>query len=161
MLLLQNILYCLLFILLVKCAVRNNGLNCLYFYPKEYIEEAHKRGIADKDATMKKGKRFMIPFCIVIFVVLVMIIAIWNHVTDFKTAYLQAYLFLVVMNWFDGIVMDRLWVGHSKIWMIEGMEAVPYIKPWKLVITRRSLAMILYLIIALVVAGIVVLIGRI
>ncbi len=161
MLLLQNILYCLLFILLVKCAVRNNGLNCLYFYPKEYIEEAHKRGIADKDATMKKGKRFMIPFCIVIFVVLVMIIAIWNHVTDFKTAYLQAYLFLVVMNWFDGIVMDRLWVGHSKIWMIEGMEDVPYIKPWKLVITRRSLAMVLYLIIALVVAGIVVLIGRI
>lgn len=161
MLLLQNILYCLLFILLVKCAVRNNGLNCLYFYPKEYIEEAHKRGIADKDATMKKGKRFMIPFCIVIFVVLVMIIAIWNHVTDFKTAYLQAYLFLVVMNWFDGIVMDRLWVGHSKIWMIEGMEGVPYIKPWKLVITRRSLAMVLYLIIALVVAGIVVLIGRI
>ena len=161
MLLLQNILYCLLFILLVKCAVRNNGLNCLYFYPKEYIEEAHKRGIADKDATMKKGKRFMIPFCIVIFVVLVMIIAIWNHVTDFKTAYLQAYLFLVVMNWFDGIVMDRLWVGHSKIWMIEGMEDVSYIKPWKLVITRRSLAMVLYLIIALVVAGIVVLIGRI
>ena len=161
MLLLQNILYCLLFILLVKCAVRNNGLNCLYFYPKEYIEEAHKRGIADKDATMKKGKRFMIPFCTVIFVDLVMIIAIWNHVTDFKTAYLQAYLFLVVMNWFDGIVMDRLWVGHSKIWMIEGMEDVPYIKPWKLVITRRSLAMVLYLIIALVVAGIVVLIGRI
>lgn len=161
MLLLQNILYCLLFILLVKCAVRNNGLNCLYFYPKEYIEEAHKRGIADKDATMKKGKRFMIPFCIVIFVVLAMIIAIWNHVTDFKTAYLQAYLFLVVMNWFDGIVMDRLWVGHSKIWMIEGMEGVPYIKPWKLVIKRRSLAMVLYLIIALVVAGIVVLIGRI
>ena len=67
MLLLQNVLYCLLFILLVKCAVRDNGINCLYFYPKEYIEEAHKRGIADKDAIMKKGKRFMIPFCIIIF----------------------------------------------------------------------------------------------
>lgn len=60
---LQNVLFCLLFISLVKCAARNNGLNCLYFYPKEYIEEAHKRGLADKDATMKKGKRFMIPFC--------------------------------------------------------------------------------------------------
>ena len=43
---LQNILFCLLFISLVKCAARNNGLNCLYFYPKEYIEEAHKRGLA-------------------------------------------------------------------------------------------------------------------
>lgn len=121
-LLLQNILYCLLFILPVKCAVRNNGMNCLYFYPKEYIEEADRRGLADKDAVMKRGKRFMIPFCIFIFVVLILIIALWNHVTDFKTAYLQAYLFLVVMNWFDGIVLDRIWVAHSKVWVIEGMD---------------------------------------
>lgn len=161
MLLLQNVLYCLLFILLVKCAVRNNGMNCLYFYPKEYIEEAERRGLADKDAVMKRGKRFMIPFCIFIFVVLILIIALWNHVTDFKTAYLQAYLFLVVMNWFDGIVLDRIWVAHSKVWVIEGMDGVPYIKPWKSVLIKRGAATILYLVIALVVAGIVVLIGKI
>ena len=59
-LLLENVLYCLLFFLLVKCAVRNDGRNCLYFYPKEYIDEAQKRGIADKEATIKKGKRFMV-----------------------------------------------------------------------------------------------------
>lgn len=161
MLLLQNVLYCLLFILLVKCAVRNNGMNCLYFYPKEYIEEAERRGLADKDAVMKRGKRFMIPFCIFIFVVLILIIALWNHVTDFKTAYLQAYLFLVVMNWFDGIVLDRIWVAHSKVWVIEGMDGVPYIKTWKSVLIKRGAATILYLVIALVVAGIVVLIGKI
>lgn len=160
-LLLQNILYCLLFILPVKCAVRNNGMNCLYFYPKEYIEEADRRGLADKDAVMKRGKRFMIPFCIFIFVVLILIIALWNHVTDFKTAYLQAYLFLVVMNWFDGIVLDRIWVAHSKVWVIEGMNGVPYIKPWKSVLIKRGAATIMYLVIALVVAGIVVLIGKI
>ena len=60
----------------------------------------------------------MIPFCIIIFVVLILIISVWNQVTDFKTAYLQACLFLVVMNWFDGIVIDRLWVEHSRIWHI-------------------------------------------
>ena len=161
MLLLQLILYCLLFAFLVKCAARNSGLNCLYFYPKEYIEEAQKRGLADKDATMKKGKRFMIFFCVVIFIVLVMIIAVWNQVTDFKTAYLQAYLFLVVMNWFDGIVIDRLWVGHGKIWKIEGMEDMAYVKPWKFVLQKRGLGTVLYLVVALVVAGIVVLIGKI
>ena len=136
-------------------------MNCLYFYPKEYIEEADRRGLADKDAVMKRGKRFMIPFCIFIFVVLILIIALWNHVTDFKTAYLQAYLFLVVMNWFDGIVLDRIWVAHSKVWVIEGMDGVPYIKPWKSVLTKRGAATIMYLVIALVVAGIVVLIGKI
>lgn len=73
----------------------------------------------------------MIPFCIIMLVVLVMIIAIWNHVTDFKTAYLQSYAFLlVVMNWFDDIV-------------------------------KRSAATVMYLIIVLVTAGIVVLMGKI
>ena len=161
MLVLQNVLYCLLFIGLVKCAVRDSGRNCLYFYPKEYIEEAHKRGIADKDAVMKKGKRFMIPFCIGLLVVLILIISVWNHVTDFKTAYLQAYVFLVVMNWFDGIVLDRVWVGHSKVWAIDGMEGVSYIKSWKTVLVKRTLGTVLYLVIALAVAGIVVLIGKI
>lgn len=86
----------MLYILLIKCAVGNSGLRCLYFYFKAYIEEAHRRGL----------------------------------------------------------VIDRLWVGHSKIWRIKGM---PYIKPWKDVLIKRSLATILYLILAL--AGVAVLIG--
>lgn len=158
--LLQLVLYCLLYILLVKCAVRDSGLHCLYFYPKEYIEEAHRRGIADKAAVMKSGKRFMISFCIIIFAAPILMISFWNHVTDFKTAYLQAALFLVVVNWFDALVIDRLWVGHSKIWRIKGMDGVPYVKPWKTILMKRSLATVMYLIVALAAASIVVLIGK-
>lgn len=158
--LLQLVLYCLLYILLVKCAVRDSGLHCLYFYPKEYIEEAHRRGIADKAAVMKSGKRFMISFCIIIFAALILMISFWNRVTDFKTAYLQAALFLVVVNWFDALVIDRLWVGHSKIWRIKGMDGVPYVKPWKTILMKRSLATVMYLIVALAAAGIVVLTGK-
>lgn len=145
---------------MVKYAAGNSGLNCLYFYPKEYIEEAQKRGIADKEATMKKGKRFMIPFCVILLIALILIISVWNHVTDFKTAYIQAVIFLVIVNWFDGIVIDQLWVGHSKLWVIDGMEDVPYTKPWIYMIKRRVLASIMYLAVAVVVAGIVVLIGK-
>ena len=101
---LQNILYCGLYILLVKCAAKNSCLNCLYFYPDEYIEEAHKRKIADKEATMKKG---------------------------------------------------------SKIWIILGMEDVSYAKPWSYMLKRRTLGTIMYLVVALAIAGIVVLIGKI
>ena len=161
MILLELVLYCLLFFLLVKGAARNSGRNCLYFYSKEYLDEAQKRGIADKEATMKKGKHFMIPFCIVMLIVLVLILSVWNQVTDFKTAYLQAYLFLVVMNWFDGIIIDRLWVGHSKIWKIEGMEGVNYTDPWKKILIKRGLATIMYLVLAFAVAGLIILIGAI
>lgn len=65
------------------------------------------------------------------------------------------------MNWFDGIIIDSIWVGHSKIWKIEGMEGVPYVKSWKTIFTRRGLGTVLYLIIALAVAGLIVLIGKI
>ena len=130
-------------------------------YSDEWKKEAQKRGIADKKTVMKRSKWFMIPFCIIIFVALILIISVWNHVTDLKTAYLQSCLFLVVMNWFDGIVIDRLWVGHSKIWHIEGMEGIPYVKSWKTVLIKLGVATVLYLVVALVVAEIVVLLGKI
>ena len=161
LLLLQIILCCLLYLALVKCAVRDSGRNCLYFYPDAYLDEAQKRGIADKTEELRKGKRFMTFFCLVIFVVLIADIAGWNGVKDFKTASFETYLFLVVVNWFDGFVIDLLWVGHSKIWRIEGMEGAPYGKPWRTVYTKRSAATALYLLVAAAVGGIVVLIGKI
>ena len=142
--------------------MRDSGRNCLYFYPQEFLDEAQRRGIiADKDTEMRKGKRFMTVFCLVILIVLIAVIAGWNGVKDFHTACFEAYLFLVVMNWFDGLVIDLLWVGHSKIWRIEGMEGVPYGKPWRTVYTKRSAATALYLLVAAAVGGIVVLIGKI
>ena len=160
LLLFQLILYCLLFLALVKYAVKDSGRNCLYFYPDAYLDEAQKRGIADKTEELRKGKRFMTFFCLVIFAVLVAIIAGWNGVKDFHTACFEAYLFLVVMNWFDGIVIDRLWVSRGKIWRIEGMEGVPYVKPWKTVLIKRGAATVLYLFIAAAVAGLAVLLGK-
>ena len=161
LLLFQIILYCLLYLALVKCAVRDSGRNCLYFYPQEFLDEAQKRGIANKDEEMRKGKRFMTIFCLVIFFVLIAIIAGWNGVTDFKTACFEAYLFLVVVNWFDGLVIDLLWVSRGRIWRIEGMEGVPYVKPWRTVLIKRGAATVLYLLIAAAVAGLVVLLGKI
>ena len=150
-----------LYLALVKCAVRDSGRNCLYFYPDAYLDEAQKRGIADKTEELRKGKRFMTFFYLVIFVVLIAVIAGWNGVKDLKTASFETYLFLVVVNWFDGFVIDLLWVGHSKIWRIEGMEGAPYGKPWRTVYTKRSAATALYLLVAAAVGGIAVLIGKI
>ena len=73
---------------------------------------------------------------------------------------LQTCLFLVVMNWFGGIAIDRLWVGQSRIWRVEGMEGVPYVRPWREVLVRRGLGTAIYLILALPIAGIALLIGK-
>ena len=160
MIVLQLVLYCLLFFLLVKAAAGNDGLRCLYFYPKEYQEEAFRRGLAEKETVARQSKRFMIPFCLIMLAALAAILTFWNRAADFKTALWQAALFLVVMNWFDGIVIDRLWVGRSPVWRIRGMEGLPYVKPWKTVLTRRALGTAVYLILAPAVAGLALLLGR-
>lgn len=154
---LQTALYCLL----VKCAVKASGRNSRCFYPKACLDEAQRRGIANREAEMKKGSRFMAFFCIVMLLALLAIAALWNRVSDFGTACLQTCLFPVVMNWFDGIVIDRLWVGRSRIWRVEGMEGVPYVKPWREVLVRRGLGTAIYLLLAPPIAGIALLIGRI
>lgn len=64
----------------------------------------------------------MVLFYLVMLAALLLIIGFGNRVTDFKTAYLQSLLFLEVMNWYDGIAIDKVWVGHSKFWVLPGTE---------------------------------------
>ena len=110
--------------------------------------EAQRRGLAEHGDVMRRGKRFMIPFCAVMLIALVLIVGVWNRASTFRAAYAQTAVFQVVMNWFDGIIIDRLWVGRSKIWRIEGMEGVPYVKPWKTVLIKRGLGTVLYLLLS-------------
>ena len=161
MLVLQLILYCGLFTLLVKLGVGSNALNGLYFYPKPVQERAFAIGLADRETVAKKRKRFMIPFLLVLLIALLLIIGLWNGVRTFGRAYLQALLFLEVMNWYDGIVIDKLWVGFSKFWILPGCEDVPYVQTWKEVLKKRGLLTVIWIAGAAVVAGLVVLIFEI
>ena len=99
----------------------------------------------------------MTAFYIVMLTALVLIIAVWNHVKDFKTAYLQALLFLEVMNIYDGIVIDRLWVGHSKFWILKGTEDIPFVQTWAQVLKKRSFLALIWVVGSLIVAGLVIL----
>ena len=157
MIILQLFLYCALFTLMVKLAVGNNALNGLYFYPKPVQERAFAIGLTDPQTTAKKRMHFMIPFILVMLAALITIIGLWNKVHSFWPAYLQALLFLEVMNWYDGIVIDRLWVGHSRFWILPGCEDIPYVQTWKQVLKKRSLLTLIWILGAAAAAGITVL----
>ena len=158
---LQLILFCLLFTFMVKIAVWGGAVDGLYFYPKPVQERAFSIGLTDRETVAKKRKRFMIPFFLVMLTALVLIIGVWNRVSDFKTANLLALLFLEVMNWYDGIVIDKLWVGHSRFWLLPGCENIPYVQTWKQVLKKRTILTLIWVVGAAIVAGIVVLVfGR-
>lgn len=156
MIVLQLILFCALFTLMVKIAVGNNALNGLYFYPKLVQERAFEIGLTDKETVTRKRKRFMIPFFLVMLIALVLIIGLWNGVNAFRPAYLQALLFLEIMNWYDGIVIDKVWVGYSKFWLLPGCEDIPYVLTWKQVLKKRTILTLIWIVGAAIVAGIVV-----
>ncbi len=157
MIVLQLVLFCALFTAMVKLAVGGSALNGLYFYPKPVQEKAFVLGLTDPKTVSRKRKRFLIPFFLVMLAALVGIIGLWNGVRSFWPAYLQALLFLEVMNWYDGIVIDRLWVSHSRFWVIPGCEEIPYVQTWPQVLRKRGILTVIWIVGAAIAAGIVVL----
>ena len=154
---LQLILFCALFTLMVKIGVGNNALNGLYFYPKRVREKVYALGLTDRETVAKKRKLFMIAFFVIMAAALIVIIRVWNGIQSFWSAYLQALIFLEVMNWYDGIVIDRLWVGHSRFWLIPGTEEIPFVQTWPQVLKKRGILTLILIAGAAMIAGIVVL----
>lgn len=158
MLPLQLPLYCLLFTAMVKIAVIGGAINGLYFYPKTVQDRAIELGLTDRETMNRKRKLFMTSFYIVMLAALVLIIGAWNGVNTFGAAYLQALLFLEVMNVYDGIVIDKLWVGHSRFWVLPGLEDVPFVQTWRQVLKKRVMLALIWVVGAAIAAGLVVLI---
>lgn len=121
-------------------------------------DRAIELGLIGRNEMNRKRKRFTISFYIVMLAALVLIIGVWNGVTGFVEAYLQALLFLEVMNVYDGVVIDKLWVGYSKFWVLPGLEDMPYVQTWRQVLKKRSMLALIWVAGAAIAGGIVVLI---
>jgi len=137
MIVVQLILFCALFTLMVKLGVGRSPLNGLYFYPESVREKVYELGLTDRETVCRKRNRFMAAFYPVMLSALLLIIGMWNGVRSFRSAFYQALLFLEVMNWYDGIVIDRLWAGHSHFWIIPGTEGIPFVQTWPQVFKKR------------------------
>ena len=160
MIVIQLILFCALFTLMVKLAAGSNPLNCLFFYPEPVRQKVFELGLSDPGTVSVKKKRFMIPFFAVMLAALLLIIGLWNGINDFRHAYLQELLFLEVMNWYDGIVIDRFWVGHSPFWIIPGTEDIPFVQTWPQVFKKRGILTLVWTVGAVIVAGLIVILFK-
>lgn len=73
MIVLQLILFCAMFTLMVKLAVRDDALNALFFYPKPVQERVYQLGLTAREAVARKRKLFMVSFFLVMLVALLLI----------------------------------------------------------------------------------------
>lgn len=153
--LIQLMLFCALFTALVKYAVRGGAINGLFFYPKAVKEKAFELGLSDPKTVAEKRKRFMPVFVIVMLAALLLIVGVWNRPAGFREVYVQCLLFLEVMNWYDGIVIDRLWVGHDPFWILPGTEGIPFVQTWPQVLKKRLILTVIWIVLAIIPAGII------
>ena len=54
-------------------------------------------------------------------------------------------------------VIGRLWVGHSRFWIIPGTEKIPFVQTWPQVLKKRGILTLVWIWGVAVIAGIVTL----
>ena len=155
LLLVQLVLFCAVFTAMIVAVVWDGPLGGLFFYPKPVQERALELRMVEQDAIERRRRRFMSAFYLVMLATLLLIIRMWNGITSFWPAYRQALLFLEVMNVYDGIVIDKLWVGLSPFWAIPGCDDLPYVQTWGQVAKKRLALAAIWVLGAAVVAALV------
>jgi FtsH-binding integral membrane protein len=109
----ELLLYLILFIASIRIVAANNPLQALFFYPKPIQERVYELGLTEETTVKKRKKVFFMGLMVIVVLFPIVCIGLINQMSDFKTSYLQALLFLEVINWFDGIFC-RLALGRQK-----------------------------------------------
>lgn len=158
-LIVEAVIYCIVFTLLVKVFASDSPLKCMYFYPKEYQEKAYELGLVKREDVERRRHYFHIYFILAMLFLLIFIIRFVNKVTDFWNAYLQSLFILEVMNWFDGIVIDMIWVAKDSFWNIKEID-LPYVQSWPDVLRKRGILTVVWVIGSFITAAMIVLLGK-
>lgn len=117
-------------ILVLGCAVgiQNGAVGMLHFYHRDVQERCIEMGLTTKKQILKRSKRMKFVMMPVYFFYLLFTVYGINGAGDFASATLQCFAILSILNLVDRILIDELWVGHTKAWTIPGTEDLkPYI----------------------------------
>lgn len=117
-------------ILVLCCAVgiRNGAVGMLHFYHRDVQERCIEMGLKTREQISKRSKLLKTVMMPVYIFYLLIAVYVINGAGDFVSAALQCFAILSILNLVDRILIDGLWVGHTKAWTIPGTEDLkPYI----------------------------------
>ena len=117
-----------LLILFCAAGIRKGAVGMVHLYDKKVRDRAVSLGLTTEEEIRSRSARFKaaaLPAYILY--VLVAVYAV-NGARGFLPGFLQMFAVFSVMNLIDRLLIDELWVGQSKAWIIPGTEDLrPYI----------------------------------
>lgn len=117
-------------LLVLACAIgiRNGAVGMVHLYSPEVQARSVALGLTT-EAKIKRNQRRFKLCCIPGYIayVLVCVYAL-NGARGFVQGFWQLLVILSVMNLIDRFLVDDLWVGHTRAWIVPGTEDLrPYI----------------------------------
>ncbi len=117
-------------ILYLSCAIgiRGGAVNMVFLYGKAVQDRAVELGLTTTERIRTSAKWFKSVGLLVYFVYTAVCVFAINGARGFWPSFWQFTAILWIMGIFDRIVIDVIWVGHTKAWIIPGTEdLMPYI----------------------------------
>ena len=112
------------------CAVgiRNGAVNMVFLYHKDVQEYSIRSGLITQQKIHRNQRLFKgLGIPVYFAFVLVSVYAV-NGARGFWSGFRQCFAILTVVNLIDRVLIDEIWVGRTKAWIIPGTENMrPYI----------------------------------
>ena len=117
-------------LLVLVCAfgIRGGAVGMVHLYSSEVQERCVRTGLTTHERIRRNALIFK-AVCIPVYIayVLLCVYAV-NGAKGFFEGFWQLLVILSVMNLIDRFLIDDLWVGHTKAWIIPGTDDLkPYI----------------------------------
>ena len=154
LLILEGIVMC--FVLLIVCVVgiANGPVGLVLLYESDVQQRVVELGLTTKEQIKRNFILCSIALFVPQFILPPLMVYGINGATGFWDAFWQMSIILWIQGIFDRFFIDWYWVGKTKAWEIPGTEDLkPYI-PTKVILRKWIRTVVLYPLIAAIVAGI-------
>lgn len=145
MLLIEIAALLMAFTAMIWLATLHGPLGGIHWYPKAAQEKALALGLVTRERLVFRARVLKIIGLSAIAAIVLGSVFLVNRTDDWGKAFGQIYGMIFVMNWYDAIVVDYLWVAKTSYWHIPELGDTPIAKPWSLILKERIVASLFYL----------------
>ncbi|MBQ8935170.1 MAG: hypothetical protein IJ049_02025 [Oscillospiraceae bacterium] len=140
--------------------IRNGAVQLVHLYEKDVQDRALELGLITAEKIKKNAVIFKSTGVVIYLAYPLVCVYGINGARGFISGFWQITAILLIMGVFDRIVIDVIWVGHTKAWIIPGTEDLrPYI-PAKVHAKKWIMTLVVYPAVTAILAGIMALVLR-